>query len=209
MNEGRRVVFPIIGDDEMLEKDTRVIMTNTQLITKNPSQQDEASFSNVQMSDKKRSDVYKPVKTKVSYSTQHRPLNSNHSGYSSFDKMPKKTSVDESKEKAKREAAVLPKRPKDYVHPLERDKDDFSMRRSSAVLSAAKPPTGEKKSIEQKPMSPRRPVNNNPIRDMKKRGLNLDEAVISGSPQKTEDKNKTVKNEYFDNKRKNLFDRGF
>ena len=57
-------------------------------------------------------------------------------------------------------------------------------------------------------MSPRRPVNNNPIRDMKKRGLNLDEAIISGSPQKAEDKNKTAKNEYFDNKRKNLFDRG-
>ena len=101
MNEGRRVVFPIIDDDEMLEKDTRVIMTNSQLITKNPSQQDEASFGGVQMSDKKRSDVYKPIKTKVSYSTQHRPLNSNHSGYSSFDKMPKKTSVDESKEKSK------------------------------------------------------------------------------------------------------------
>lgn len=44
MNEGRRVVFPIIDDDEMLEKDTRVIMTNSQLITKNPSQQDEASL---------------------------------------------------------------------------------------------------------------------------------------------------------------------
>ncbi|MEY8538369.1 hypothetical protein AALM99_07930 [Lactococcus muris] len=208
MNQGRRVVFPIIDDDEMLEKDTRVIMTNSQLITKNPSQQDEASFSNVQMSDKKRSDVYKPIKTKVSYSTQHRPLNSNHSGYSSFDKMPKKTSVDESKEKAKREAAVPPKRPKNYVHPLERDKDDFSMRRSSAILNASKSPLGEKKAIEQKPMSPRRPVNNNPIRDMKKRGLNLDEAIISGSPQKAEDKNKTAKNEYFDNKRKNLFDRG-
>ncbi|HBC90360.1 MAG TPA: hypothetical protein DCZ00_02815 [Lactococcus sp.] len=208
MNQGRRVVFPIIDDDEMLEKDTRVIMTNSQLITKNPSQQDEASFSNVQMSDKKRSDVYKPIKTKVSYSTQHRPLNSNHSGYSSFDKMPKKTSVDESKEKAKREAAVPPKRPKNYVHPLERDKDDFSMRRSSAILNASKSPLGEKKAIEQKPMSPRRPVNNNPIRDMKKRGLNLDEAIISGSPQKVEDKNKTAKNEYFDNKRKNLFDRG-
>ena len=208
MNEGRRVVFPIIDDDEMLEKDTRVIMTNSQLITKNPSQQDEASFGGVQMSDKKRSDVYKPVKTKVSYSTQHRPLNSNHSGYSSFDKMPKKTSVDESKEKAKREAAVPPKRPKGYVHPLERDKDDFSLRRSSAVLNAAKPASSEKKTIEQKPMSPRRPATNNPIRDMKKRGLNLDEAIISGSPQKGEDKTKTAKNEYFDNKRKNLFDRG-
>ncbi|MEG1220512.1 MAG: hypothetical protein RSD59_06590, partial [Lactococcus sp.] len=97
---------------------------------------------------------------------------------------------------------------KGYVHPLERDKDDFSLRRSSAVLNAAKPTSGEKKTIEQKPMSPRRPATNNPIRDMKKRGLNLDEAIISGSPQKGEDKTKTAKNEYFDNKRKNLFDRG-
>lgn len=209
MNQGRRAIFPIIGDDEILEKDTRVIMTNSQLITKNPSPQDEASFGNVQTSDKKHSDVYKPIKTTVSYSTQHRPLNSNHSGYSSFDKMPKKTSVDESKEKAKREAAAPPKRPKGYVHPLERDKDDFSLRRSSSVLNATKPPLGEKKTIEQKPMSPRRPATNNPIRDMKKRGLNLDEAILTGSPQKADEKSKTAKSEYFDNKRKNLFDRGF
>ena len=37
----RRVVFPVIGDDEALQKDTRVIFTNQQLLTRNPSLQDE------------------------------------------------------------------------------------------------------------------------------------------------------------------------
>ena len=40
----RRVVFPVIGDDEVLQKDTRVIFTNQQLLTRNPSLQDEASI---------------------------------------------------------------------------------------------------------------------------------------------------------------------
>jgi hypothetical protein len=42
----RRVVFPVIGDDEALQKDTRVIFTNQQLLTRNPSLQDEASIEN-------------------------------------------------------------------------------------------------------------------------------------------------------------------
>lgn len=41
----RRVVFPVIGDDEALQKDTG-IFTNQQLLTRNPSLQDEASIEN-------------------------------------------------------------------------------------------------------------------------------------------------------------------
>ena len=206
MSEGRRVVFPIIGDDEILEKDTRVIMTNSQLITRNPGLQDEVFFGDAPQAEKKRSDIYKPLKPKVSYSTQHRPLNSNHSGVSSFDKMPKKTSIDESKERAKRAAAVLPERPKEYVPVLERKKEDFSIRRSSAVLNANKAqqfvdnkPVGNKKAITgQRPLS-----NNNPIGNMKKNGTNptLDQ-LTSGSS------NKKTNREYFEKKRENLFDRG-
>ena len=86
----RRVVFPVIGDDEALQKDTRVIFTNQQLLTRNPSLQDEASIENNKpKTDAKRPESFKPYKAKTSFSTQHRPLNSNHDGVSSYDKMPK------------------------------------------------------------------------------------------------------------------------
>ena len=88
----RRVVFPVIGDDEVLQKDTRVIFTNQQLLTRNPSLQDEASIeTSKSKTDAKRPESFKPYKAKTSFSTQHRPLNSNHAGVSSYDKMPKKT----------------------------------------------------------------------------------------------------------------------
>ncbi len=152
MTERRRVTFPVIGDDEALQKDTRVIFTNQQLITRNPSLQEEGSFNSApQKAEKKQSEQFKPYSPKVSYSTQHRPLNGKHEGVSSFDKMPKKTSVDESKERAIRAAATLPKPVKKYVSPLERDKDDVSMRRSSSV------------NLTKRPI-----INDNPIQDMKK-----------------------------------------
>lgn len=84
--------------------------TNQQLLTRNPSLQDEASIeTSKSKTDAKRPESFKPYKAKTSFSTQHRPLNSNHAGVSSYDKMPKKTSVDESKERAKRAATTLPK----------------------------------------------------------------------------------------------------
>lgn len=90
----RRVVFPVIGDDEALQKDTRVIFTNQQLLTRNPSLQDEASIENNKpKTDAKRPESFKPYKAKTSFSTQHRPLNSNHDGVSSYDKMPKKLAL--------------------------------------------------------------------------------------------------------------------
>ena len=184
----RRVVFPVIGDDEALQKDTRVIFTNQQLLTRNPSLQDEASIENNKpKTDAKRPESFKPYKAKTSFSTQHRPLNSNHDGVSSYDKMPKKTSVDESKERAKRAAATLPKPPKQYVSPLERDKEDITVRRSTSAID-------------------------NPIRDMKNQGMNVSDAVAKGGMKKAVPHgaaaNDTQKGSYFENKRKNIFDRG-
>lgn len=199
MVERRRVSFPIIGDDEVLQKDTRVIFTDQQLLTRNPSLQDEASIGNATSrpkTDAKRPDNFKPYKAKTSFSTQHRPLNANHSGVSSYDKMPKKTSVDESKERAKRAAATLPKPPKQYVSPLERDKEDFSVRRSTSAI------------LNKRPL-----VNDNPIQDMKKQGMSISDAVSRGGMRKStpHGSNPTVENpkgSYFENKRKNIFDRG-
>lgn len=198
MVERRRVTFPIIGDDEVLQKDTRVILNNQQLLTRNPSLQDEASIggmaSSMPKSETKRPDNFKPYKAKTSFSTQHRPLNSNHSGVSSYDKMPKKTSVDESKERAKRAAATLPKPPKQYVSPLERDKEDFTVRRSTSAI------------LNKRPL-----VNDNPIQDMKKQGMSVSDAVSrSGGMRKSTPHGGAVneKGSYFENKRKNIFDRG-
>lgn len=194
----RRVVFPVIGDDEVLQKDTRMIFTNQQLLTRNPSLQDEASIeTSKSKTDAKRPESFKPYKAKTSFSTQHRPLNSNHAGVSSYDKMPKKTSVDESKERAKRAAATLPKPPKQYVSPLERDKEDLTVRRSTSAILNKRPST-----------------NDNPIRDMKKQGMNVSDAVAkNGSGMKKATPhggaaNDTQKGSYFENKRKNIFDRG-
>ncbi|MFC4651812.1 hypothetical protein ACFO26_02740 [Lactococcus nasutitermitis] len=192
MVERSRVTFPIIGDDEALQKDTRVILTNRQILTRNPSLQDENSLGETSKNETKKTDVNKPYRPKVSYSSQHRPLNGIHSGVSSFDKMPKKTSVDESKERAKRAAATLPERPKGYVHPLARDKEDLSVRRSnSAILN-------------------KRPVNDNPIQDMKRRGMNLSDAINQSEKQKDYNHvaNAPKASSYFENKRKSIFDRG-
>ena len=126
---------------------------------------------------------------------QHRPLNSNHDGVSSYDKMPKKTSVDESKERAKRAAATLPKPPKQYVSPLERDKEDITVRRSTSAILNKRPS-----------------ANDNPIRDMKNQGMNVSDAVAKGGMKKAVPHgaaaNDTQKGSYFENKRKNIFDRG-
>lgn len=194
----RRVTFPIIGDDEVLQKDTRVIFTNKQLITSNPSLQEEASLGQMpspspQKVDKKRGEMYKPYKAKVSYSTQHRPLNSEHSGVGSFDKMPKKTSVDESKERAKRAAATLPKPPKQYISPLERPKESFSTRQKSAAV------------LNKRPSS-----NDNPIQDMRKRGMNISDAMAKTGMKQNSSRpaNAPREDDYFTSKRKNIFDRG-
>lgn len=200
MVERRKVVFPVVGDDEVLQKDTRVIFTNQQLLTRNPSLQDEGTIgSTVNTAPKpeaKRSENFKPYKARTSFSTQHRPLNSNHSGVSSYDKMPKKTSVDESKERAKRAAATLPKPPKQYVSPLERDKEDLTVRRSSSAILNKRPT-----------------FNDNPIQDMKKQGLNVSDAVSKSGMKKAVPRNSEMpvdaqKGTYFENKRKNIFDRG-
>ena len=111
--------------------------------------------------------------------------------------MQKKTSVDESKERAKRAAATLPKPPKQYVSPLERDKEDLTVRRSTSAILNKRPST-----------------NDNPIRDMKKQGMNVSDAVAkNGSGMKKATPhggaaNDTQKGSYFENKRKNIFDRG-
>jgi hypothetical protein len=199
MLERRKVTFPVIGDDEVLQQDTRVILTNQQLITRNPSLQDEAMIgsSDAPKTAAKRPDTFKPYKPKTSFSTQHRPLNSNHSGVSSYDKMPKKTSIDESKERAKRAAATLPKPVKQYVSPLERDKEDFSVRRSSTAI------------LNKRPVK-----NDNPIQEMKKQGMNLSDALGKGSPVMKKsvphgaNLTDVQKGSYFENKRKNIFDRG-
>ena len=201
MAERRKVIFPIIGDDEVLQRDTRVIYTNQQLIYHNPSLRDEASASEMQApKTNKKPDNYKPYKPTVSYSSQHRPLSGNHSGVSSFDKMPKRTSVDESKARAKRAAATLPKPVKKYVSPLERTKEDFAARRTSSHTSLVKRPL----------------TNDNPIQDMKKRGMNLEDALSnSGQEMRKAVPHNQVstgdmpqKKDYFENKRKNIFDRG-
>lgn len=197
MAERRRVTFPIIGDDESLQKDTRVIFTNQQLIIRNPSLQDEGSFNNTpKKAERKRSEQFKPYTPKVSYSTQHRPLNGNHSDASSFDKMPKKTSIDESKERAIRAAATLPKPPKKYVSPLERDKENVSTRRSSSAILNKRPVT-----------------NDNPIQDMKKQDMNISDALANSGKKPATPGNQAPANQsqpkaYFENKRKNIFDRG-
>lgn len=192
----RRVTFPIIGDDEPLQKDTRVIYTNQQLIIKNPSLKDEGTFDDApKKAEKKRSDQFTSYRPKVSYSTQHRPLNSEHNGVSSFDKMPKKTSIDESKERAIRAAATLPKPPKKYVSPLERDKEEVASRRSSSAI-----------------LKKQHLTNDNPISDMKKQGLNLSDAMSKSGMKQAVPRNKnlaqTQPKTYFENKRKNIFDRG-
>ncbi len=195
MAERRRVTFPIIADDEVLQKDTRVIFTNKQLITRNPSLQEETSFSDAPKSATRKSESFKPYKSKVSYSTQHRPLNGEHNGVSSFDKMPKKTSVDESKERAKRAAATLPKPVKQYVSPLERDKEDFSVRRSNSATLNKRPLT-----------------NDNPIQEMKKRGMNVSDAMTNSGMRPAMPRNRADNapqpRSYFEDKRKNIFDRG-
>ncbi|GBG96525.1 hypothetical protein [Lactococcus termiticola] len=176
----RRVSFPIIPDDSILEKDSRVIMTNEQLITRNPSEQVERPFYNEPKTTGLASNrgYNRTLDAKVSYKSQHRPLNADHSSASGFEKAPKKTSVDESRERIKRAASVPPKRPKAYVHPLDRDEDDFTSRRSTA---AGKRPLGN--------------IKNNPIQDMKQRGT-----VVHKDTKASED--------YFKSKRESLFDRG-
>lgn len=208
MAERSRVTFPVIGDDEVLKRDTRIIFTNEQLITRNPSLKEESAFDAAQKPDKKRSEQFTPYNPKVSYATQHRPLSANHSGVSSFDKMPKRTSVDKSKEQAKREAATIPPRPKQYVSPLDRNPDHVSVKRSmSANLTKNNRPAARRNftsNFDSHYSGQGR--NDNPIQDMKRRGMNISDAV-NQSGQKLPPQHQQPSS-YFENKRKNLFDRG-
>lgn len=187
----RKPFFPIIADDERLERDDRVVMTNQQLLTRNPSPQSEEEFKQTahKASRGLSSTLGKnALKPKVTYNSQHRPLNSNdHSSANSFDKMNKKTQAEESRDRARR-AAVPPARPRGYVHPLERSKEDVSVRKTTSTALN------------------RKIANENPIQSMKNQGMNVNDAL------KTHEGARQIAtpndHSYFQQKRNNLFDRG-
>ncbi|XOQ36835.1 MAG: Cell division protein SepF [Lactococcus sp.] len=130
-----KITFPIMPDDAVLTPDHRVIMTNQQLLTKNPDAATErfesfagnkANASNLMSETAGESEQMSTFETRRQTPTVNgkRPLSKNFKA--SADPMPikKKSTLVEDARKRARENAVAPKPVKPYVNPLERASSD-------------------------------------------------------------------------------------
>lgn len=205
MAERRNLVFPILADGQKLDVDNRVIMTNNQLITRNPSPHDEANFNlpsnrdnkqnkteeannnghrvNLSKSNRRAFEQTKPFNPQTTYQSQHRPLNSDHSGANGFDKAPRRTKIEEAKDRAKR-AYVAPERPKGYVHPLEREKEHFSTKKAATAT-----------------------LNNKQGKDAKN-SMNATDAKKKAQTSPAQKNSEKSSKDYFERKRETIFERG-
>jgi hypothetical protein len=122
-----RVTFPIIPDDAVLVSDNRVIMTNQQLITRNPNSELERFVSSgrgevtsrytVSSNQRERSETF-DSRRQMPETEGKRPLGKKVR--SPLVEQPKKKSaIDEAKKRA-HENVTTPKPIKKYVSPLER-----------------------------------------------------------------------------------------
>lgn len=133
-----QVIFPIIPDDAILTADNRVIMTNQQLLTKNPDAATErfgpsvnmttgtSSASESAMSSSADSDDTQmtfDMRRQTPTTAGKRPLSKNFKTQAPPPPKKKTTLVEESRKRA-RENAVPPKPIKQYINPLERASAD-------------------------------------------------------------------------------------
>ena len=130
-----KITFPIMPDDAVLTPDNRVIMTNQQLLTKNPDaslERFESSTGNYASSgsvseSSTEEEQFGSFETRRQTPTVagKRPLSKNFKA-SSANQVPikKKSTLVEDARKRARENAVAPKPVKPYVNPLERASAD-------------------------------------------------------------------------------------
>lgn len=134
-----KITFPIMPDDAVLIPDNRVIMTNQQLLTKNPDaavERFESSAGNktnhATASSSLMSDATNEGEQTSSFETRRqtptvngkRPLSKNIKATADTMPIKKKSSLVEDARKRARENAVAPKPVKPYVNPLERASSD-------------------------------------------------------------------------------------
>lgn len=123
-----KVTFPIMPDDAVFVPDHRVILTNDQLLTRNPSPALERFDSSTAVAP---SDLMTDAGQQSSFEQRRqmpttagkRPLSQNYNPTTS-NPTPKKSSLVEESRKRARENAVAPKPVKPYVNPLERTSSD-------------------------------------------------------------------------------------
>jgi hypothetical protein len=132
-----KVTFPIIPDDAVLTSDNRVIMTNKQLLTKNPDAATERfvpsasaptasenSVTSVAETGEAFQDTTFEMRRQMPTTAGKRPLSKNFKAQAMPPKPKKKSALVEEARKRVRENAVPPKPIKQYVNPLERASSD-------------------------------------------------------------------------------------
>jgi hypothetical protein len=134
-----KITFPIMPDDAVLTPDNRVIMTNQQLLTKNPDAATERFEPSTGNNAKKatgasgvKPDVANEDEPTSSFETRRqmptvngkRPLSKNFKSQTDTMPIKKKSTLVEDARKRARENAVAPKPVKPYVNPLERASAD-------------------------------------------------------------------------------------
>ena len=130
-----KITFPIMPDDAVLIPDNRVIMTNQQLLTKNP----DAALERFESSARNNTKTSSTTSASMTEETQEgsfetrrqtptvngkRPLSKNFKASTETMPIKKKSTLVEDARKRARENAVAPKPVKPYVNPLERASAD-------------------------------------------------------------------------------------
>ena len=117
------VTFPLFPDDATFSADNRSLMNNRQIFTRAPERTEEESlmrFANY--SDLPSSSHNLPQSHRQRYNTVKRPLGSDIEPVNTYEKFYKKSVAEESRDRAKRALLDKPRRPKAYVHPMDRVK---------------------------------------------------------------------------------------
>lgn len=130
-NRRNKIEFPIIADDQVLVPDHRVIMTNQELLTNNPSDSSVQRMVNKESISESLSESYLTQNADIApqdtFETRRhrpttegkRPLGKTSRTTPEFDLKRKSTVVEDARKRA-RENAVQPKPIKAYVSPLQR-----------------------------------------------------------------------------------------
>ncbi|GAB2023670.1 hypothetical protein RyT2_27470 [Pseudolactococcus yaeyamensis] len=131
-----KITFPIMPDEAVLTSDNRVIMTNRQLLIKNPDASlehfepsaggkttDSPNMMSELMTDETQANSFE-MRRQTPTVNGKRPLSKNFKASANSLPIKKKSTLVEDARKRARENAVAPKPIKPYVNPLERASAD-------------------------------------------------------------------------------------
>lgn len=187
------VTFPLFPDDMSFSIDNRVLMNNRQIFTRAPERAEEESllrFANY--SDLPTSSRSLPQNQRQRYNSVKRPLGSQAEPVNTYEKFYKKSVAEESRDRAKRALLDKPRRPKAYVYPTDR------VKQNSLHVK-----------IEEKPL-----INEDRLQEYQKRkAMNIGDKVTYDDPMGNPTNAQSgifnrQTTDYFKKKRDSLFDRG-